>query len=147
MVLSDYLTRVAIVLVALVYPGYQSFKAVKRANVVRQQEWLKYWLVLSAVALLSLVVEPVLYHRLPLWNVLKIAFVAFLALPVCSGYQRVYHVVLEPQLDRHEALIDHTARNLYHAAEQHARSLPPAASRLYQHGRAAAEKRLYNKAT
>ncbi|PXF46586.1 hypothetical protein BWQ96_03575 [Gracilariopsis chorda] len=147
MVVADYLARVAIIMLGLVYPGYQSFKAVKRANVVKQQAWLKYWLVLSVVAFLSLFIEPLLHDRIPLWNLVKIAFVAFLVLPVTSGYERVYHVVLEPQLERHEAVIDDAADKLYRAGEEQAKNLGPAVSRLYQQGRTAAEKRLYKKAT
>ncbi|CAN8068913.1 unnamed protein product [Agarophyton chilense] len=138
MAFGDYLARAAIVLLGLVYPGYQSFKAVKRVNVPRQQAWLKYWLVLSVVAFLSLIVEPLLYTRVPLWNLLKIAFVAFLVLPVTSGYERIYKLVLEPQLERHEAVIDETANKLYKAGEEHARNIGPAVNKLVQQGRSVA---------
>ncbi|KAI0567192.1 TB2/DP1/HVA22-related protein [Gracilaria domingensis] len=129
-------------MLGLVYPGYQSFKAVKRVNVPKQQAWLKYWLVLSVVAFLSLIVEPILYDRVPLWNLLKIAFVGFLVLPMTKGYERIYQIVLEPQLEKHEAVIDETASKLYQAGEEHARNLGPTVTKLVQQGRSVAEKRL-----
>lgn len=145
MALNDYLARVLITLLGLIYPGYQSFKAVKKEDVPKQKAWLKYWLVLSVVAALGLVVEPILYDRVPLWNVIKIAFVGFLSLPMTSGYEKIYHVVLEPQLDKHEAAIDETASKLYKAGEEHAKNVVPAVNNLVQQGRDMAQKTLNKK--
>lgn len=147
MAAADYLTRVAITLLGLVFPGYQSFKAVKRADVPKQQAWLKYWLVLSVVAFLSLIVEPLLYSRVPLWNVLKIALVAFLVLPITKGYEKIYHIVLEPQLDKHEQIIDDTAAQIYTAGESHAKNLGPTVNKLVQQGKDMASKTLNKKTT
>lgn len=144
---TDYVTRAAIVGLGLVYPGYQSFKAVKRSDVPLQQAWLKYWLVLSVVSALSLIVEPLLYSRVPMWNFLKVAFVAFLSLPMTKGYERIYHVVLEPQLDKHEAAIDDTATKLYQAGESHARSVRPTVNKWVQQGRDTVSKTLNKKTT
>lgn len=135
MAFIDYVARVAITMVGMVYPGYQSFKAVKRADVPKQQAWLKYWLVLSVVSALGLVVEPIVYDRIPLWSLIKIGVVAFLALPMTSGYEKIYHMVLEPQLDKHEALIDETATKVYKAGEQHAKNLGPTVNKLVQQGK------------
>lgn len=147
MAFADYMTRVAITSLGLVYPGYQSFKAVKRADVPKQQAWLKYWLVLAVVAFAALFVEPLLSPRVPMWNVLKIGLVAFLVLPMTKGYERIYHIVLEPQLDKHEAVIDETAAKMYTAGETHARNLGPTVNRLVQQGKDMASQTLNKKTT
>lgn len=147
MVFADYVTRVTLISLGMIYPGYQSFKAVKRSDVLLQQAWLKYWLVLAVVSALSLVVEPLLYSRVPMWNVVKIAFVAFLVLPMTKGYERIYHVVLEPQLDKHEVAIDDTAMKLYQAGESHARSVGPTMNKWVQQGKDTVSKTLNKKTT
>lgn len=145
MAFADYMTSVAITLIGMVYPGYQSFKAVKRADVPKQQAWLKYWLVLAVVSLASLIVEPILATRVPLWNFLKIGLVAFLSLPMTNGYEKIYHLVLEPQLHKHEKIIDETAANLYAAGETHARNLGPAATKFYEQGKTTVQNTLNKK--
>lgn len=141
----EYIARVAVVLLGMVYPGYQSFKAVKRADVPKQQAWLKYWLVLSVVSALGLVLEPLLAPRVPLYVLLKIALIAFLVLPVTSGYEKVYHRVLEPQLDRHEGAIDDAADKIYKAGEEQARNLGPTVNKYVQQAGEIATKTLNKK--
>lgn len=145
MAFADYMTRVAITMLGLVYPGYQSFKAIKRGEDQLQKAWLKYWLVLSVVAFASLILEPLLARHVPLWNVLKIALVGFLSLPVTKGYEKIYHIVLEPQLNRHEEVIDATATNLYKSGEIHAKKIGPAVSKLYEQGRTSVQNTLNKK--
>lgn len=147
MAFNDYLARLIITIVGMVYPGYQSFKAVKRDDVPKQQAWLKYWLVLSVVAAVDLIVEPFLYDRIPLWNVIKIAVVIFLASPMTNGYEKVYAMVLEPQLDRYETTIDETASKLYKAGEEQARSLGPTLNKYVQQGKSMATNTLNKKAS
>lgn len=144
---NDYIGTVCITLIGLVYPGYQSFKSVKRADVSQQQAWLKYWLVLSVVSFCNLLLQPLLYDRIPIWNFLKVAVVSFLVLPMTKGYEKVYHLVLEPQLDKHEAVIDQTADQLYRSGEVHARNLGPTMNRLVQQGKDMASKTLNKKTT
>lgn len=112
----------------LLSAGYQSFKAVKRENVPAQKSWLQYWLVLSVLSAVMVVVEPLLYYRVPLYNVIKIAAVAYLVLPMTMGYKKIYDTVLLPQLDKHEKTIDDAAVNFMKAGEQHAAALGPKAN-------------------
>lgn len=147
MAVADYLTRLVITLIGLAFPGYQSFKAIKRADKDKQSQWLQYWLVLSVVSVLSLIVEPILSGRVPMWNIIKIALIAFLALPMTSGYKKIYEVVLEPQLHKHEKAIDDTAAKIMKAGEEQARSIGPQVNRLVQQGRDMASKTLNKKTT
>lgn len=135
MAFSDYIAKVVITGLGMVYPGYQSFKAVKREDVPMQKEWLKYWLVLSVVSAIMLVVEPLLYYRVPMYNLLKIGAVAFLVLPMTKGYAQIYSTVLQPQLDRHEAAIDDAAGKFMKAGEEHARNIGPKVTELVNKGK------------
>lgn len=143
----DYVTRVVITLAALVYPGYQSYKTVKKSDVPGQQSWLKYWLVLSVTAAIMLIVEPLLYNRLPLYPIWKIGGVLFLVLPKFRGYEKIYQSVLQPQLDRHEATIDATAEKVFKVGQEHANNVKPQLDRLVKKGRDFAQKTLNKKTT
>jgi TB2/DP1, HVA22 family len=125
MAFMDFVSRAAVVSIGMVYPAYQSFKSVKTENVAAMKSWLKYWLVLSAFAAVMLVVEPILYPRVPMYNFLKVAAVAYLVLPATKGYALVYDQVLVGQLARHESAIDKAAGEFVKASEQHARALGP----------------------
>ena len=147
MVFMDYITRVIITLIGMVYPGYMSFKAMKRGDEAAKKEMLKYWLVLSVVSFVNLIADPIMYDRIPFWGLIKIAVVAFLALPTTRGYDRIFSTVLEPQLDKHEAVIDQSAANLYKAGEEQARNLGPTVNKMWQQGRDTVQKKLQKKAS
>jgi receptor expression-enhancing protein 1/2/3/4 len=125
MAFMDFVASVAIVSIGMVYPAYKSFKSVKSENVAGMKAWMKYWIVLSVLAALMLLVEPLLYPRVPMYNVLKIAVVAYLVLPMTKGYAQVYDQVLIGQLARHEGAIDKAADDFVRASEAHARALGP----------------------
>lgn len=147
MAVVDYMTRAVITVVALVYPGYLSFKAIKTADVVVQQALLKYWLVLSVLSGLMLVIEPIAYDRVPLWSLIKIGAVVFLVLPKTKGYEKVYQMVLQPQLERYEVHIDAACDKIVKAGEEQARNVRPQLEGLVAQGRDFAKKTLNKKAS
>lgn len=147
MAFVDYMTRVMITLVALVYPGYQSYKAVKRAEVISQQAWLKYWLVLSVLSGLLLIVEPFAIDRVPIWPLWKIVAAVVLVYPKTKGYEKIYEMVLQPQLDRHEATIDTTADRIFKAGQDQVNNVRPQFDRFVQQSRDIMKKNLNKKAT
>lgn len=147
MAFVDYMTRVLITLMALVYPGYQSYKAMKRMEPVSQQAWLKYWLVLSVLSGLLLIVEPFAVDRVPIWPLWKIAAAFFLVYPKTRGYEKIYEMVLQPQLDRHEATIDTTADRIVKASQDQVNIARQHGERFYQQSRDMAKKTLNKKAT
>lgn len=147
MAFVDYMTRVVIILGAMIYPGYQSYKSVKLANVVMQQAWLKYWLVLSVVSGLMLILEPFLYQRLPVWPLWKIVVIGFLVHPKTKGYEKIYAMVLQPQLDKHEATIDDAFDKVYKAGQEHAAKVRPQVERFVQKTRDSVKGTLNKKTT
>lgn len=143
----DFVGQVMITMLGMVYPGYQSYKAVKKEDKALQQEWLKYWLVLSVVSGVMLVIEPIMYSRLPLWPLWKVAGIAFLMWPKVKGYEKIYQMVLQPQLDQHEAAIDAATDKLFKAGQEQASNVRPQLDRLVAQGRDFAKKTLNKKAT
>jgi TB2/DP1, HVA22 family len=121
----DFVSRVAIVGVGMVYPGYKSYKAIKSGDLTQQKQWLQYWLVLAVLSALMVFLEPILYSRVPFYLLLKVGAVAYLVLPKTQGYRTVYATVLEPQLAKHEATIDLHAEKFLDAAHQHAKNIVP----------------------
>lgn len=126
---SDFLTRVIVIVVGMLYPGYKSFKAVKAQDVPTQQRWLHYWLVLSLISTLMLVLEPIVYGRIPFYNMIKITVVAFLAHPKTAGYAKVYDALVEPFLDQHTSLIDANLDKLDKATQETAANIVPTAKK------------------
>lgn len=147
MAFVDYMTRVVITLGSLVYPGYQSYKAVRSQNLVSQQAWLKYWLVLSVVAGLMLILEPFLVDRLPVWPLWKIVVVIFLVHPKTRGYEKIYAMVLQPQLEKHEATIDDAFDRVIKAGQDHATKVRPQVERMVQKTRDSIKTTLNKKTT
>jgi TB2/DP1, HVA22 family len=142
MAVSDFLgflSRGAVVGLGMVYPGYKSYKAIKASDVAQQKQWLQYWLVLSVLSALMVVLEPILLTRVPFYGLLKIGAVAYLVLPKTQGYRTVYHTVLEPQLAKHEATIDAHAEKFLDAAHQHAKNIVPVVNEYKQRAFAATQ--------
>jgi len=125
--ISDFVTRVAVVLVGMLYPGYKSFKAVKAQDIPAQQRWLHYWLVLSIVSTAMLVLQPLLSGRVPFFNMIKIVVIGALVHPKIAGYQKIYDAVVEPFIDQHMATIDTKLNQLDKATQDAATNLVPTA--------------------
>lgn len=132
------MTRVCIVGLGMVYPGYKSYKSVKTHNPSALEEWLKYWLVISVMALLSLIVDPILYGRVPMYSLIRIAVVAYLVLPMTKGYKQIYEVVLHPQLAKHENTIDQAADQFAKAADDTIKNAGPKVNEIMAKGKAMA---------
>ena len=142
MAMGDYVTRVIIIMAGMNYPGYLSFKAMKRNETARQIRLLKYWLVLSIVSALSLVLEPLLYKRVPFFPLIKIAVVFYLVYPGSRGFEQVYDTVIDPWLQKNEAVIDDYSDKVYKAGQEHYRNLGPAVQGYVQQGKEMAERTL-----
>ncbi len=147
MAVADFLTRALIIIGGMLFPGYKSFKAVKKADVAEQQRMLKYWLVLSILSAIMLVIEPFLSTRVPVYNVFKIAFIGFLVHPKTAGFEKVYDVVVQPVLDQHMATIDDSLDKLAKAADDGTRNFVPTVTAYGQKVRDMATQRVNKKAS
>jgi len=124
--------------VGFAYPGYQSFKALRRTDVLAQQEWLRYWMVLSLMALLSLITD-LFRNKIPFYNMMKLAAVVVLVLPNTRLYRKVFAAV-EPQLTRYEADIDNSIARASQVTQQQMSATQSRATDLFNQSKAAATK-------
>jgi len=124
--------------VGFAYPGYQSFKALRRTDVLAQQEWLRYWMVLSLMALLSLITD-LFRNKIPFYNMMKLAAVVVLVLPNTRLYRKVFAAV-EPQLTRYEADIDNSIARASEVTQQQMSATQSRATDLFNQSKAAATK-------
>lgn len=145
MVVANFVTRALLIVAGMLFPGYKSFKAVKRANVAEQQRMLKYWLVLSILSAFMLVLEPLLQPRVPLYAFIKIAFVVFLVHPKWAGFEKLYDSLVQPFLDQHEAQIDMQLNKASAAVEEQSRNFVPAVTKLAKQGQEMAKRTLSKK--
>ena len=107
------------------------------------QTWLKYWLVLSVMAFVGLILDvSPLYHRLPLYLWIKIAVVAYLVHPQTLGYKIVYEKVLEPHLSAQAHNIDQTADTIQRELANQANTLGPRVNQFVNQGRDMLQRRL-----
>jgi len=93
-------------LVGFAYPLYQSFYSLK-AGVPDEKDtqWLTYWVVYSIFTLIESLTDFFL-HWIPLYHLVKIAFLVWCFLPQTLGALVIYRVVIEPILVRYEDKID-----------------------------------------
>lgn len=145
MTFVEYFTRVVITIIALVYPGYQSYKAIKTAQAEKQADWLQYWLVLSVISGLMLIIEPILVDRVPFWSLIKIVAVASLVHPKTNVYKKIYDVALEPQLRTYEGTIDDAFDKAYKAGQDQASKVGPEVQKMYQKTRETINSKLNKK--
>lgn len=145
MAFVDYITRVVITMIALIYPGYQSYKAIKTEQTQKQADWLQYWLVLSVISGLMLFIEPILVDRVPFWPAIKIAAVASLVHPKTNVYKKIYDVALEPQLRTYEGTIDDAFDKAYKAGQEQASKVGPEVQKFVQKTRDTVNSKLNKK--
>ncbi|GAB0492991.1 hypothetical protein MMPV_004262 [Pyropia vietnamensis] len=136
--ISSGIARIVIAVVGFAYPGYQSFKALRRTDVLAQQEWLRYWMVMSLLALVSLVTD-LFRNKIPFYNMLKLSAVAVMVLPNTKLYRKVFNAV-EPQLTRYEADIDNSISRAADLTQKQMNATQSRATDLFNQSKAAAAK-------
>ena len=105
-------------LVGFLYPLYESYRslagssssAANAATTHSQQQWLTYWIIYAAFSLVESLTDFFLYW-IPLYHVVKIAFLVWCFLPQTRGAELVYSKVVEPVLVRYEGRIDQVGRD------------------------------------
>jgi len=97
-----------VMMIGFSYPVYASFKALKTENIEDDTEWLTYWVVFGTFILLedfsSLFFDET--HWSPIYYLLKLVFILWLALPRYQGANVVFNKVINPILSSYEKSID-----------------------------------------
>ena len=105
-------------LIGFLYPLYESYRslatasssAVNAATTHSQQQWLTYWIIYASFSLVESLTDFFLYW-IPLYHLVKIAFLVWCFLPQTRGAEVVYAKVVEPVLVRYEGRIDQVGRD------------------------------------
>jgi len=111
---GQVVSRLLIIGSGLVYPAYNSYKAIKAADVRQYVRWIMYWVVFAVFSTLESFAD-VFISWLPFYYELKVGFVLWLALPFTKGSTYLYRKFVHPNLSKRENDID---RFLYQAKAQ-----------------------------
>ncbi|KAH9054238.1 TB2/DP1, HVA22 family-domain-containing protein [Lactarius vividus] len=103
-----YLTsRIVSCVAAFLYPGYASFKTLSQRPASEEdlERWLMYWSVLACVIGVEYLAEW-LVSWIPLYYLVKMLFLLYIALPQTQGASYLYRTQLAPTLRANEPQID-----------------------------------------
>ena len=113
-------SRPVFLLAGTLYPGYQTFKALEAGcggtrsesggGVDAQRQWLAYWVCHAALHGAEFIVGGGVRGVLPLYNVIRLALVAWLIHPRWRGALQCYNAFVRPYLLRHQQYIDGAMR-------------------------------------
>lgn len=84
-------------LVAVIYPAYQSFKAIDSKDRGDDVQWLMYWVVFSLVSLFE-TIGMWLLDMIPFYFFIKVCFFVWLYHPKFLGAELVYIGLVRPHL-------------------------------------------------
>jgi len=109
-------------LIGFAYPLYESYRSLastsaSAAATHSQQQWLTYWIIYATFSLVESLTDFFLYW-IPLYHLVKIAFLVWCFLPQTRGAEVVYAKVVEPVLVRYEGRIDQVGRDSKRAANR-----------------------------
>ena len=109
-------------LIGFAYPLYESYRSLSSTSASAaathsQQQWLTYWIIYAAFSLVESLTDFFLYW-IPLYHLVKIAFLVWCFLPQTRGAEQVYAKVVEPVLVRYEGRIDQVGRDTKRAANR-----------------------------
>lgn len=102
---GQVVSRLLIIGSGLVYPAYNSYKAVKAADVRQYVRWIMYWVVFAVFSTLESFGD-IFISWLPFYYELKVGFVLWLALPYTKGSTYLYRKFVHPNLSKREHDID-----------------------------------------
>mmetsp|Transcript_22816 Transcript_22816/g.29117 ORF Transcript_22816/g.29117 Transcript_22816/m.29117 type:complete len:779 (-) Transcript_22816:1580-3916(-) len=100
-------TRTLSYSIGVLYPVYQSYKALEKRSNEMNQQWLTYWIVYGCMsALEGTVLRPFTFLYPTLFYVFKMMILLWLVNPNQLGATMLYHLFIAPWMRRHEGSID-----------------------------------------
>ncbi|EFO16490.2 TB2/DP1 protein [Loa loa] len=77
------------------YPAYASVKAIRTPNKEDDTQWLMYWTVFATFSIVDSMVS-VITNSLPIYWLLKAAFLLYLYVPNSNGTQMLFYNIVNP---------------------------------------------------
>lgn len=100
-------TRTLSYSVGVLYPVYQSYKALEQRSNEMNQQWLTYWIVYGFINILEgTALRPITFLYPTLFYVFKMMILLWLVNPSQLGATFIYHILIAPFMRRHESQID-----------------------------------------
>lgn len=81
----------------MAYPTFESFKAIESTGTRDDTQWLSYWVVFAVYGMVEKFTWVVL-RWIPLYSLMKLAFLAWLVVPQYRGASFVYSTYVRPLL-------------------------------------------------
>ena len=91
--------------VGLLYPAFQSFKAIESTNKDDDKLWLTYWVVFSVLMTFDSIFK-ILLSFLPMYYLIKTVGLVALFHPSVQGAKILYDKVIGPNLRKYEGTFD-----------------------------------------
>ncbi|KAI1718728.1 TB2/DP1, HVA22 family domain-containing protein [Ditylenchus destructor] len=91
-------------LIGFGYPAYASVKAIRTETKDDDTQWLIYWTVFASFSLLDFFADT-LMSFMPLYWIVKVLFLLYLALPQTRGAQKLYVRYVDPAVTRLDAIV------------------------------------------
>ena len=117
-VVSQYTTYWISMFCGLLFPAYLTFKCLEAGDSEDEEDnegerkfWLTYWVVFGLVEIIESIFQSVLF-KLPLYNIIKLAFLIYLQHPSSRGAISIYEKTLRDVLKQHEQDIDDHLQSL-----------------------------------
>ncbi|XP_039250136.2 uncharacterized protein LOC120327842 isoform X1 [Styela clava] len=98
-------SRLIVLIGGTLYPAYESYKAVKSANVRQYVRWMMYWVIFALFITVETFTD-ILLSWLPFYYEIKVGFLIWLLSPYTKGAAFLYRKFVHPTLSRREPEID-----------------------------------------
>lgn len=91
--------------IGFIYPAYMSMKAIESSRKDDDTQWLTYWVVFALLSIVEFFSEAFVMY-IPIYWLLKCAFLIWLYSPTTLGAQKIYHRAIQPFVRKHQTAID-----------------------------------------
>mmetsp|Transcript_21579 Transcript_21579/g.19147 ORF Transcript_21579/g.19147 Transcript_21579/m.19147 type:complete len:151 (-) Transcript_21579:66-518(-) len=92
-------------IVGVLYPAFQSFKALESEQGLDDKKWLTYWVIFSSFSMIDHFGEFILVW-IPFYFLFKLCFLIYLFLPATDGASHIYITYVLPFYKKYEKDID-----------------------------------------
>ncbi|KAJ6847661.1 putative HVA22-like protein g [Iris pallida] len=105
--LSEFVTRVLVLLLGYAYPAFECFKAMEfgRVQIEQLHYWCQYWVIIAVLTVFERFFD-IFISWFPLYSEIKLAFIIYLWHPRTQGTTWVYAAFLRPLVRQHEPDIE-----------------------------------------